>query len=109
MGVVSFDDVWGIQSADEQPPANHKVVDPAPPPQQLGSGGRHIPVDAELLMQLLDELHALRAEQSRNAQSLWITLTAGFLLVLLSLSSVSRALHAVDATAQRLHWSASRP
>ena len=99
MAAVSIDDAWNTSATPSS------VVEPseAPPAQKLGSPGT-IAVDPRAILHIIDELQHLRMEQTRNAQSLWVTLAAGLVLVLISLSSISRSLHALDASTQRLTW-----
>tara|TARA_Y100000992_G_scaffold289073_1_gene243286 strand:- start:560 stop:886 length:327 start_codon:yes stop_codon:yes gene_type:complete len=102
---VSLDEAWNL--GPQAPPAPPQAPPQPPKPeeaQQLGAAPR-VAVDAQVLLHILDELQALRSEQARNAQALWITIAAGLVLVLCTLSSISRTLNQLDGASRRSHWS----
>lgn len=94
-GCVPLDEVWG--SIKKTPPPSPRKVT-----FKEKTSAEHN--EKLLLFQLLQELKGIREEQQRNNNTLWMTLAAGFLLLLLALSSISQTFKRMETTIQKLSW-----
>ena len=95
-GCVPLDEVWGAAITEKHSPPSHKKVSFKEKMTEQA--------DNVLLMELIREIKEMREEQQRSSNTLWMTVCAGFLLVLLALSSISQTFKRIESLAHKVSW-----
>ena len=102
---VSLDEAWGVKSDSVR---SEKVHFSVPETVKKTNNEKSDPPDTDMLhtsiLLLLQEIKDMREEQRLNSNKMWVTVSIGIVLVLLSLSSISKILGRIEYNMKKTSW-----